>query len=164
MPTSKSNLNKASACCVADAFALMEEYGWWGKLDSASCYNKGAEGPPCKKRMLEWTSSGGIRCYTCTHIPMDAFVYLGNKSPRQIAMEEYAREDYEGDTQVPPSPQTPWSTTYPQTPSPQTPSPQTPFPQIEVFDVENGEEMADLHAWGPDYPARRDREQVYIFG
>ena len=143
MPTSKSNLNKASACCVADAFALMEEYGWWGKLDSASCYNKGAEGPPCKKRMLEWTSSGGIRCYTCTHIPMDAFVYLGNKSPRQIAMEEYAREDYEGDTQVPPSPQTPF---------------------VEVFDVENGEEMADLHAWGPDYPARRDRQQVYIFG
>ena len=42
------------------------------------------------------------------------------------------------------------------------PSPQTPF--VEVFDVENGEEMADLHAWGPDYPARRDREQVYIFG
>ena len=143
MPTSKSNLNKASACCVADAFALMEEYGWWGKLDSASCYNKGAEGPPCKKRMLEWTSSGGIRCYTCTHIPMDAFVYLGNKSPRQIAMEEYSREDYEGDTQVPPSPQTPW---------------------VETFDVENGEEMADLHAWGPDYPARRDREQVYVFG
>jgi len=142
VPTSKFNLNRAYACCVADAFALMEESGGWEKLDSARCYNKDAEGPHGKKRKLEWISSGGIRCYTCTHIPMEEYCYLGNKSPRQIAMEEYLREDYEGDTQVPPSPQTPF----------------------EVFDVENHEDMADLHAWGPEYQARRDREQVYIFG
>ena len=47
----------------------MEESGWWEKLDSASCYNKGAGGPHGEKRKLEWISSGGIRCYTCTPQP-----------------------------------------------------------------------------------------------
>ena len=69
MPTSKLNLNKASACCVADAFALMDEFGWWEKLDSASCYNKGDKEPHGEKRKLEWVSAGGIRCYSCTPQP-----------------------------------------------------------------------------------------------
>ena len=69
MPTSKFNLNKASACCVADAFALMDEFGWWEKLDSASCYNKGDKEPHGEKRKLEWVSAGGIRCYSCTPQP-----------------------------------------------------------------------------------------------
>jgi hypothetical protein len=81
VPTSKLNLNKASACCVADAFALMEESGWWEKLDSASCYNKGAEGPHGKKRKLEWVSAGGIRCYSCTPQP-DVLTNSGLKRGR----------------------------------------------------------------------------------
>jgi len=81
VPTSKFNLNRAYACCVADVFALMEESGGWEKLDSASCYNKGAEGPHGKKRKLEWVSAGGIRCYSCTPQP-DVLTNSGLKRGR----------------------------------------------------------------------------------